>query len=353
VLVLGSPVVEGIGVASYDLTFIGHLARALAARTGRGADVEVRGIDGFDTLSAAAAIREQDLERFDLVLILGGVTEIVTMTPFSKYRRHLDGLFDAIRRHAPRALPVLLAGVTPFMEDMGAPRFVVAWSDRRIARQNEVTRAACESSGVARYVDFLPERRGIRLERDASAVYDSWAQALAPAAATALAMAAPRVRSAQDDVARQRALDRLGVVGSAPDPSVDRIVAMARDMLGVDAAAINFIDHDRMWPKATVGIEPTELPRAQTICDTTIRTPGLHVVEDLRADPELRRSAWLANRDEMRFYAGYPLEAPGGERVGALCVIDRRPRTFSSSDAATLRSLALAAQAVLWEKRAG
>ncbi|MGN6502191.1 MAG: GAF domain-containing protein [Pseudolysinimonas sp.] len=353
VLVLGSPVVEGIGVASYDLTFSGHLARALASRTGRGADVEVRGIEGFDAVSAASAIRAERLERFDAVLILGGVTEIVTMMPFAKYRRNLQVLFDTLAEHAPATLPVLLAGVAPFMHDMGAPRFVVSWSERRIARQNAVTRQACAESGVAEYVEFAPRRAGIRLERDASAVYESWALSLAPAVAGALALTVHRPAPPQDESARQRALDRLGVVGSPPDPAVDRIVAMARDMLGVDAASLNFIDHDRMWSKATAGISPGDVPRASTICDVTIRTPGVHVIEDVQAVPEFRTATWLASREGIRFYAGYPLEAPGGERIGALCVIGREPRAFSSADAATLRSLALAAQALMWEKPAG
>ena len=128
---------------------------------------------------------------------------------------------------------------------------------------------------------------------------------------------------------------------------------MARDMLGVDAASLNFIDHDRMWSKATAGIAPGEVPRDATICDVTIRTPGVHVIEDVRADPVFRSASWLASRENMRFYAGYPLEAPGGERIGALCVIHREPRTFSSADAATLRSLALAAQALMWERPTG
>jgi hypothetical protein len=353
VLVLGSPVVEGIGVASYDLTFSGHLARALAGRTGRGADVEVRGIEGFDALRAAAAIRAERLERFDAVLILGGVTEIVTMMPFAKYRRHLQTLFDGITDRAPATLPVLLAGVVPFMHDMGAPGFVVSWSERRIARQNAITRQACAESGVAEYVDFVPRRAGIRLERDASAVYESWALALAPAVTGALALTVHRPAPLQDESARQRALDRLGIVGSPPDPAVDRIVTMARDMLGVDAATLTFIDHDRMWSKAAAGIAPGEVPRAATICDVTIRTPGVHVIEDVHADPQFRDSVWLASRENMRFYAGYPLEAPGGERIGALCVVGREPRGFSSADAATLRSLALAAQALMWEKPTG
>ena len=45
-------------------------------------------------------------------------------------------------------------------------------------------------------------------------------------------------------------------------------------------------------------------------------------------------------------------EAPGGERVGALCVMNRVPRQFTERETATLRDLALRAQQVLWESRA-
>jgi len=50
----------------------------------------------------------------------------------------------------------------------------------------------------------------------------------------------------------------------------------------------------------------------------------------------------------VRFYAGYPLEAPEGVRVGALCVVDTKPRRFSPAEASLLRDLALRVQAVLW-----
>jgi GAF domain-containing protein len=131
---------------------------------------------------------------------------------------------------------------------------------------------------------------------------------------------------------------------------VDRIVEMARDMLGADAASLNFIDHDRQWSKASAGFDGAEMPRDEAICNTTIQTPGVYVVEDLDAHPAFRDSTWAAGVDHVRFYAGYPLEAPGGERVGALCVMNRSPRHFTSDETATLRDLALRAQAVLWEQ---
>ena len=51
----------------------------------------------------------------------------------------------------------------------------------------------------------------------------------------------------------------------------------------------------------------------------------------------------------VRFYAGYPVEAPNGMRVGALCLTDPVPRAFSRADEALLRELALRVQALLRE----
>lgn len=350
VLVIGATIVRGLGVASFDLALTGHLARKLAARTGRGADVEVRGIDRYDIFAAAEALRHENLARFDLVLVMMGISEIISMRPMSEYRNDMRMLLDTIAETAPQ-IPVLIAGVAPFMHDMNVPRYAVSWMERRIIRQNAETSRACEASGVARYVPFAPARAGIRTGRDASAVYESWATALTPALAGALADGQRRIPVPIDEAERLRALDDLGV-DTSPDATVDRIVEMARDMLGVDAASLNFIDRDRQWSKAATGILAEDMPRAEAICNTTIQTPGVYVVEDLDADPAYRHATWRSGDRHVRFYAGYPLEAPGGERVGALCVMDRAPRQFSSDETATLRDLALRAQAVLWEQRA-
>ena len=349
VLVLGGLIVRGLGVASYDLSLSGHLARQLAARTGRGADVETRGIDKFDTFLADDALRSENLARFDVVLLMLGISEVISMRPIAAYRSDIRNLLATIAEVSPDAQPVLIAGVAPFMQGMDVPGFVADWMERRIIQQNAETQRACEETGAAQYVPFAPERAGIRYGRDASVVYDSWAQALVPVLDRALAVSAPALAPPPDESARQRALDELGV-DSSPDAAVDRIVEMARDMLGVDSASLNLIDRDRQWTKAAAGLDARDVPRDDAVCNTTIQTPGVYVVEDMDADPAYAHSSWREAQGHVRFYAGYPLEAPGGERVGALCVMDRSPRHFTRSETAMLRDLALRAQAVLWEK---
>ena len=43
----------------------------------------------------------------------------------------------------------------------------------------------------------------------------------------------------------------------------------------------------------------------------------------------------------IRFYAGYPLTTPTGERIGALCVFDPKPRSFTGDEKGLLQDLAL------------
>ena len=47
----------------------------------------------------------------------------------------------------------------------------------------------------------------------------------------------------------------------------------------------------------------------------------------------------VCGNPNIRFYAGYPLEAPDGSRVGTLCVIDDKPREVSRDQLQTLREL--------------
>jgi GAF domain-containing protein len=74
----------------------------------------------------------------------------------------------------------------------------------------------------------------------------------------------------------------------------------------------------------------------------------MFVVEDASRDETFSGHPWVVGQDHVRFYAGYPLEAPEGARVGALCVVDTKPRQFSRTEAALLRELALRVQGLIW-----
>ncbi|MCY7413445.1 MAG: SpoIIE family protein phosphatase [Salinibacterium sp.] len=144
-----------------------------------------------------------------------------------------------------------------------------------------------------------------------------------------------------DEVARQRALDDLGIVGTPPEERFDRVTRLAKQLFGVESAAISLIDHDRQWFKSRQGIADPEMPREVAFCDITIQRPETFSVSNALEDPRFADNPLVTGNPNIRFYAGHPLVASTGERVGALCVFDPNPRVFSEAETALLRDLAL------------
>jgi putative methionine-R-sulfoxide reductase with GAF domain len=159
---------------------------------------------------------------------------------------------------------------------------------------------------------------------------------------TAVDAAAPRgLRSEFSEMVRQWSVDALHLTGTAPTERFDRITRVAQQVLGIDQAAITFIDHDRQWYKAdTGGHAGSEIARTESFCTHTIEQSDVYVVPDTEQDP-LFRDNTLAKSAGIRFYAGQPLLGPGGEPVGALCVYGSEPREFTETEQQTLRDLAL------------
>ena len=151
-----------------------------------------------------------------------------------------------------------------------------------------------------------------------------------------------------DEDHRQSALDQLNIVDTDPENRFDRIVDLAQRMFGTESAAISFIDGNRQWFKSRRGINFAETPRRDAFCNVTITQDGPLVVEDAVNDVRFVENALVVGGPKIRFYAGYIIEAPSGEKVGTLCIFDPEPREFDADDARALRSIALLAQDTLW-----
>jgi PAS domain S-box-containing protein len=152
---------------------------------------------------------------------------------------------------------------------------------------------------------------------------------------------------------RVEALHRLQILDTLPEPAYDRIVQIASRLIGTPIAMITFVDRDRQWCKASVGIEPGESSRASSFCDHVIRQSedGALVIDDASADPRFADNELVRGEAGIRFYAGQALRAPGGERVGALCVLDRERRSWATVDAEVLHDLAMLVEHLIGQQQ--
>ncbi|MGY1822919.1 PP2C family protein-serine/threonine phosphatase [Geodermatophilus sp. SYSU D00079] len=140
--------------------------------------------------------------------------------------------------------------------------------------------------------------------------------------------------------ARVRALEDLGVLHTGPEERFDRITRLARQVFKVASAAVTLIDRDVQHVKSQEGRHLDAVPRHDSFCHHTLGTGRTLVVEDAAGDERFAGNPLVLGGPNIRFYAGHPLEAPGGHRVGALCLIDDRPRRFTDEERALLEELA-------------
>lgn len=71
------------------------------------------------------------------------------------------------------------------------------------------------------------------------------------------------------------------------------------------------------------------------------------VVEDATLDSRFSLNPLVTEKPGIRFYAGYPIEGPDGNRLGALCVVDYEPRSVSEEQRAALAELGREVEGVL------
>ena len=145
--------------------------------------------------------------------------------------------------------------------------------------------------------------------------------------------------TAVQDPERLAALRKTGLLDSAPDPSFDRHVRLAAEVLNAPIALVSLIDEDRQFLKSTIGVEERETPLSHSFCQHAVAQRTPLIVEDAREHPLLKHNPAVEEMGTIA-YAGVPLIDAGGHALGTLCVIDSRPRKWSKSQVELLNDLA-------------
>ncbi|MHA7261594.1 GAF domain-containing protein [Arthrobacter sp. TMN-37] len=170
---------------------------------------------------------------------------------------------------------------------------------------------------------------------------DGW---LDPALSRLGAAGAIQAVQREAELRRLESLGRTGLLNTPAELRFDRITNRARQQFGVSSSSIALISRDDQFIKSLAGPIGQNLPREITFCNQTIRADRILVVPDALEDAVFSSSPLVQGEPHIRFYAGHPLTGPGGWRIGTLCIIDDKPRTFSDADADDLKALAALVQ---------
>jgi len=138
---------------------------------------------------------------------------------------------------------------------------------------------------------------------------------------------------------RLRSLHNLRVLDTPPEERYDRVTRLAKRLFQVPIALVSFVDARRQWFKSRQGLDLTETPREISFCAHAILQEQTLVVPDAHADERFMFSPLVTAHPNIRFYAGRPVKAPDGARVGTLCLMDHGPRALDPEDLRLLDDL--------------
>ena len=161
------------------------------------------------------------------------------------------------------------------------------------------------------------------------------------------------VLAAVRDPERLAALRATGALEGARRPALDRIADVASRVLNAPVSFVTLVDEDRQVFAGCIGLKTDpwatdrSTPLSHSFCQHAVARREPLIVTDAREDPVLKDN--LAIRDlNVIAYLGVPLITPEGHSLGSLCVIDDKPRLWSTEQVEILSALA---QSVITELR--
>jgi len=143
-----------------------------------------------------------------------------------------------------------------------------------------------------------------------------------------------------NEAERLGSLCSLNLLDTSAEERFDRYTRMAKRYFGVSIALVSLVDAERQWFKSRQGLAARETPRDISFCGHAILGSNIFHIPDTLKDPRFIDNPLVTGPPNIRFYAGAPLQAPDGQRIGTLCIIDDKPREFSANELAMLRDLA-------------
>ncbi|BBD65636.1 multi-sensor signal transduction histidine kinase [Nostoc commune NIES-4072] len=141
------------------------------------------------------------------------------------------------------------------------------------------------------------------------------------------------------EMARLEALRQYQILDTEPEEAYDNLAQLAAFICGTPISLVNFIDENRQWFKAKVGLNVSEMPRTVGLSYLCQERRNVVVVPDTLADEKLANNAVVIGYPHVRFYAGVPLITPKGDMLGTLCVIDQVPRELNQEQVEALVAL--------------
>jgi hypothetical protein len=139
---------------------------------------------------------------------------------------------------------------------------------------------------------------------------------------------------------RLDSLASYAVLDTPRETTYDALTALAARLCSTSFAAVTLVDEDRQWFKSIHGLTVEQTPRSMSFCSDVVAASQVLMVPDATTDGRYRGNPLVTGEPGVRSYLGVPLVGRDGLPLGALCVIDQKPRSFTPDQVGVLVTLA-------------
>jgi PAS domain S-box-containing protein len=134
-----------------------------------------------------------------------------------------------------------------------------------------------------------------------------------------------------DDAERLQDLRAYQILYTAAEEAFDNLTQLMAEVFETPMVFMSLVDEDTVFYKSQVGkFGRDRADRSLSLCSISILSDKPTVFEDTQTESSLVNNTLVWSKGGIRFYAGAPLITNKGHRIGSVCVVDTRPRTFSA-----------------------
>src|SRR6185503_5075249 len=136
------------------------------------------------------------------------------------------------------------------------------------------------------------------------------------------------------------------------DRELLEIIELAAAATNMPYAIASFLANETSHLEVRHGVSETTVLRNLNFCIHAAKHDELFIVTDVLLDRRFADNSLIEQDSEFRFFAGMPLVTRNGDKVGALCVLDTKPRSLDDHQQLILAILAKQVMKIV-ELRAG
>ncbi|TVL35990.1 sensor domain-containing diguanylate cyclase [Shewanella xiamenensis] len=140
------------------------------------------------------------------------------------------------------------------------------------------------------------------------------------------------------DLKRLQVIDDYGLKSKSEDSHLESLLSAVADLLEMPIVLVSVISDYEQFFQAKIGITIEKTKREDAFCQHVVEKEQPLVVEDTKVHPYFINNPLVTGEPFIRFYAGVPL-CLHDIAVGAVCVIDRKPRHFNLQQIEVLQKI--------------